>query len=134
VEPFDAAIIAAVLPAFCEAGNTWSGSRGGDRSDAKGGRGLARRGAAKRREETCREKAHASANERACANRWRLCVSTRRATRDSRGPTGLDRRDRGAMVRGDASIAGPDETGSRPSRPGDERAQRPALEKRVVVG
>lgn len=37
------------------------------------------------------------------------------------------------MVRGDASIAGPDETGSRPSRPGDERASRPALEKRVLT-
>ena len=33
------------------------------------------------------------------------------------------------MIRGDASIAGPDETGSRSSRPGDERASRPRSRK-----
>ena len=33
------------------------------------------------------------------------------------------------MVRGDASIAGPCETDSRPSRPGDERASRPLSRK-----
>lgn len=128
VEPFEAAIIAAVLPEFCEArtrGMVRVGGIGQTRSEVWDSRGAARRSAGKKRV----GKKRTSANERACVDRWRLCVSTRRAARDRGRLADSDRRDRGAMIHGDASIAGPDETGSRSSCPGDERASRPCSRK-----
>ena len=118
------------LAGVLRSGKHVEGPHGGDWSDAKGGgdsRGAVRRSAGRERIGKKRMRLTLT-NARARIGGDSACGrGARRAIRG--GLADSDRRDRGAMIRGDASIAGPGETGSRSSRPGDERASRPRSRK-----